>query len=100
MAEFQLGYGNANAVALFSGKPVPPLDGGPTPCSAAPAGDPLDALDTGPKADLRPLHDAVLALVHGFGSFEPAPRKTSISLRRKQQFAMVGPATRTEEEPA
>lgn len=101
MAEFQLGYGDANAVALFYGKPVPPLDGGPTPSSAAPAaraGDALDALYTGPKAALRPLHDAVLALVHGFGSFEQAPKKTYISLRRKKQFAMVGPATRTEVE--
>ena len=101
MAEFQLGYGDANAVALFYGKPVPPLEGGPTPSSAAPAapaGDALDALYTGPKAALRPLHDAVLALVHGFGSFEQAPKKTYISLRRKKQFAMVGPATRTEVE--
>ena len=101
MAEFQLGYGDANAVALFYGKPVPPLDGGPTSSSAAPAtpaGDALDALYTGPKAALRPLHDAVLALVHGFGNFEQAPKKTYISLRRKKQFAMVGPATRTEVE--
>lgn len=97
MAQFQLGYGDANAVALFYGKPVPPLDGGPTPSSAAPAapqGDPLDALYTGPKAALRPLHDAVLALVHGFGSFEQAPKKAYVSLRRKKQFAMIGPATK------
>lgn len=98
MAEFQLGYGDANAVALFYGKPVPPLDGGSAPAASAPAGDPLDALYTGPKAALRPLHDAVMALVNGFGSFEQAPKKTYISLRRKKQFAMVGPATRTEVE--
>mgnify|MGYP000069418986 CR=1 FL=1 len=98
MAGFQPGYGDANAVALCCNKPVPPLDGGPAPAAAAPAGDPLDALSTGPKAALRRLHDAVLALVQGFGSFEQAPKKTCFSLRRKKHFAMVGPATRTEVE--
>ena len=93
MEHFKLGYGDANVVVHFIDKPLPDL-GGAAPVPAAPGGDPLDAIYTGPKAGLRPLHEAVLAVVRGFGAFEEAPKKTYISLRRKKQFAMVGPATK------
>jgi Domain of unknown function (DUF5655)/Domain of unknown function (DUF4287) len=98
MAQFKLGYGDANAVALFIGKPLPDLTGrgGGTPGAAPPPaeGDPLDAIYTGAKAGLRPLHEAVMAAVQSFGAFEAAPKKAYVSLRRKKQFAMVGPATK------
>ncbi len=97
MEHFKLGYGDANAVANFFGKPVPDLGSGAAPQAAPPApavGDPLDTIYTGPKAALRPLHEAVMAVVQGFGDFEAAPKKTYISLRRNKQFAMVGPATK------
>ncbi len=58
-------------------------------------GDVLDALYAGPKAALRPIHDVLMEAVHGFGDFEIAPKKTYVSLRRKKQFAMIGPATKT-----
>jgi hypothetical protein len=96
MDHFKLGYGDANTVVHFIDKPMPELGGGPAAVAVAAAadGDPLDAIYTGAKAGLRPLHEAVMAVVQGFGSFEEAPKKTYISLRRKKQFAMVGPATK------
>jgi hypothetical protein len=87
MERLGMGYGDANTVALLMGKPLPP--------PAADAGDVLEALYSGKKAALRPLHDAVMALVTPMGAFEQAPKKTYISLRRKKQFAMLGPATQT-----
>jgi len=48
------------------------------------------------KEQLRPIHDAVITAVSGFGDdVEIAPKKTSVSLRRSKQFALIEPATKT-----
>ncbi|MEM6573756.1 MAG: DUF5655 domain-containing protein [Pseudomonadota bacterium] len=50
----------------------------------------------GPKAGLRPLHDAIVKFASALGpDVEVAPKKGSVSLRRKKQFALVTPATKT-----
>ena len=85
MQTLGLGYGDANALALLAKNAAAP----------APAGaDPLDAIYSGAKAPLRSLHDAVMKHIDKLGGFEQAPKKSYISLRRKKQFAMIGPATK------
>lgn len=50
----------------------------------------------GPKADLRPIYDAVIEIAKSFGKdVEVAPKKAYVSLRRSKQFAIVQPSTRT-----
>ena len=49
----------------------------------------------GPKAGLRPIYDAIIKVVSGFGNdVEIAPKKAYVSLRRSKQFALVQPSTR------
>jgi hypothetical protein len=93
MDQCKLGYGDANAVVHFMDKPLPALDG-PAPAASVDDGDVLDAIYAGAKAPLRTLHEAVLEAIRAMGEFEQAPKKAYVSLRRKKQFAMVGPATK------
>jgi hypothetical protein len=85
-----MGHGDANTVVTLY---LREAGGG----GAASAGgeDHLATLYAGPKADLRPIHDRLMAAIRKFGEFEEAPKKTYVSLRRKKQFAMIGPATKT-----
>lgn len=48
------------------------------------------------KEALKPIHDAIIDFVKTFGSeLEVSPKKTSVSLRRKKQFALIQPSTKT-----
>jgi len=59
-------------------------------------GDLVAAQYAGAKAGLRPIHDAIMKAVSGFGKdVGIAPRKTYTSLRRRTQFAFVQPSTKT-----
>lgn len=82
-AEFLLGHGDANALAILALKPE----------AVAPGAIPEDEIYSGPKSALRPIHDKIMDEIKKFGEFEIAPKKSYLSLRRKKQFAMVGPAT-------
>ena len=84
MQTLGLSYGDANTLALMAkdaAQAPPPADAGP-----------LDAIYTGAKAGLRPLHEQLMTAIAALGAFEIAPKKSYISLRRKKQFAMLGPA--------
>jgi hypothetical protein len=85
MQTLGLGYGDANMLALRAKEAAE---------STGAAGDPLDAIYVGPKAALRALHEQLSAKIDKLGPHEKAPKKTYVSLRRKKQFAMLGPATK------
>jgi hypothetical protein len=57
--------------------------------------DVVDELYSGKKAALRPIHEVIWPEALKLGLFETNPKKTYLSLRRKKQFAMLGPATNT-----
>jgi hypothetical protein len=87
-----LGHGDANAVVHTVLK---------SDAQGAAAGqglspeDAVAGLYTAAKAQLRPIHDKLMAQIDRFGPFEVAPKKAYVSLRRKKQFATIGPATNT-----
>ena len=55
----------------------------------------MDEIYTGAKAAQRPIHEVLMKHINKFGEFEIAPKKGYVSLRRKKQFAMIGPKTNT-----
>src|SRR5712664_3275815 len=62
----------------------------PAPTSADAA---LDALYTGKKAGLRPLHDQLMMVIEAFGpDVSTVPKKGYLSIRRTKQFAMIQPS--------
>lgn len=81
-----LGHGDANALALTyknSLESQPPE-----------RNDVLDEIYLGPKAALRAIHEQLISKITELGAFEIAPKKGYVSLRRKKQFAMLGPGTK------
>jgi Domain of unknown function (DUF5655)/Domain of unknown function (DUF4287) len=90
--EFGLGHGDANTLVHT----VLKSDGASAAAATgASTDDVLAEIYSGPKAALRPIHDAFMAGIAKFGEFEIAPKKGYVSLRRKKQFAMIGPGTKT-----
>ena len=83
-----IGYGDANMLAQALRNTE-----GERLNTAASLDDVVNAIYTGGKAGLRPIHEALMAAIEQFGGFEIAPKKGYLSLRRKKQFAMIGPAT-------
>jgi len=87
-----MGHGDANTVVHVARRADEKGAGASQDLSAEQV---LDGLYSGPKTALRPIHDKLLRAIRKFGEFEEAPKKTYVSYRRKKQFAMIGPATKT-----
>lgn len=91
-ADLGMGHGDANTLVHH----VLKSDGASAAAAAGKGEDAvIDEIYSGPKAALRPIHDALMAAITKFGPFEIAPKKGYISLRGKKQFAMIGPGTNT-----
>jgi predicted transport protein len=87
-SEHGLTHGYANLVAHKSK--------GSDAGSAADSSDLVESQYTGPKAGLRPIYDSLIKRVKEFGGdVELAPKKAYVSLRRKKQFAVIQPSTKT-----
>jgi hypothetical protein len=85
METFGLGHGDANAL-------IHAAKAGADPAGKSGA-DILDEIYVAKKAHLRPVHEKLMKEIGAFGEFEVAPKKGYVSLRRKKQFAMLGPKT-------
>jgi predicted transport protein len=93
--DFGLGHGDANTLAHYV------RQGSDLTTTAVPVTNldrVLDELYSGPKAALRPIHEKLMAAIDNFGDFTSSPKKSYVSLRRKKQFVMIGPATKTQVE--
>jgi hypothetical protein len=85
---FGLGHGDANTLTHLA------LGSDGASAAAGKSGDEvLDEIYSGKKAHQRPIHERLMAAIETFGDFEIAPKKGYVSLRRKKQFAMLGPKT-------
>jgi len=62
----------------------------------ADGGDLVAEMFAGDKAAMRPIFDALMQHIRGFGrDIEEAPKKGYLSLRRTTQFATLHPSTKT-----
>ena len=88
--KFGLSHGDANALvhAIFQSDGQRAAEGKSTDIV-------LDEIYSGARASQRPIHEALLKYITKFGEFETVPKKGYVSLRRKKQFAMIGPRTNT-----
>ncbi len=89
--EFNLGYGDANMLVHIALK----TDGqSASEASGASIKEITEQIYAGKTDTQRQVHDRVMLEVEKLGTFEIAPKKTYLSLRRKRQFAMLGPASK------
>ncbi|MEZ5937136.1 MAG: DUF4287 domain-containing protein [Hyphomonadaceae bacterium] len=84
-----LGHGHANALVMLYRNP----EGLEKTRAGGESGDVLGDIYQGKKEHLRPIHEKLMQHIGKLGDFETAPKKGYVSLRRKKQFATLGPKT-------
>lgn len=90
MEAYGLGHGDANTLTHIAMK----SDGASAAkASGASTDNVLAEIYSGRKEHLRPIHDKLMRAIAKFGDHEITPKKGYVSLRRKKQFAMLGPKT-------
>ncbi len=89
--QFGLGFGDASMLVHFAQE-----SDGQTAAQAKGVSieGVIDEIYSGTRSPLRPIHDALMKTITGLGEFEVVPKKGYVSLRRKRQFAMIGPGTK------
>jgi len=89
--KFSLGFGDATMLVHFALQ-----TDGQTAAEASQSSieEILEEIYSGSKSSLRPLHESVMKKVEELGEFTIAPKKGYLSLRRKRQFAMIGPGSK------
>ncbi len=92
MEKFGLGYGDANSLVHFA---LQSDAQSAAEASGTSTEDIVSQIYSGNKAQLRPIHEKVMSAITRFGPFEIVPKKGYVSLRRKRQFAMIGPAAKS-----
>jgi len=90
MEKLGLGYGDANTLVHLA-----LASDGQSAAAGKSGAEVLAEIYADKKAPLRPVHDALMAAIGRFGEFEVAPKKGYVSLRRKKQFATIGPGSAT-----
>jgi predicted transport protein len=84
--EHSMGHGNANMLVHHTNKSHSAYDNE----------DDLVVQQYKGKEDLKKFYDLLIKEVKGFGSdVELSPKKAYVSLRRKKQFALIQPSTKT-----
>ena len=85
-SEHGIGHGFANMIAMETLK---------SPSGGGGADDLVEKQYSGPKAELKPIYDALIKEIKKFGrDVEIAPKKTYVSLRRNKQFGIIQPSTK------
>jgi len=84
--KFDLGYGDANSLAHVT-RNIDEFSS----ANEINADDAVLEIYAGKSEPLRLVHDAVMTEIEQIGDFEIAAKKKYLSLRRRKQFATVGP---------
>ena len=91
MEEFGLGYGDANSLVHYARKVA---EGGVQDTSGPTVEEAVATIYYGKKAELLPIHQEFMSMIGSLAEIEIAPKKAYLSLRRKKQFATVGPGSK------